>query len=118
MIKLIVLIKKKPDISAQAFRDYYENNHVPLIRSIYKTIGTYVRNYPDPAQTLIPPGANPIDFDVVTELWFKSREDYDTFRATGADPANRARITADEAHFLITGQTRRFVVEECVSPAP
>lgn len=33
LFKVFAYLKKRDDISAEEFRDYYENNHVPLVLS-------------------------------------------------------------------------------------
>lgn len=36
MFKLLLLVKRRPDLSPEAFREYYENQPVPLVR---RTVG-------------------------------------------------------------------------------
>ena len=45
MPKLIALISKKSSISEEDFKTYYENNHVPLIESLFPTLNGYTRTY-------------------------------------------------------------------------
>ena len=45
MPKLIALISKKSSISEEDFKTYYENNHAPLIESLFPTLNGYTRTY-------------------------------------------------------------------------
>jgi uncharacterized protein (TIGR02118 family) len=109
MIKMMVLIKRKEGISSEAFRDHYENVHVPLIRKLHPMIKTYRRNYIDADLSALPPEKRP-DFDVITEVSFDSWADFESFKATSASPIVRPQVLADEAHFCDTPRTRRLVV--------
>lgn len=113
--KSIALLRRRADLSHAAFVDYYENNHAPLIQSLLPGIIEYRRNFVDRAGAFTSDGAAPFDFDVVTELWWETRADYDAAMAiaTAADVA--ARIAADEANFLDRTGNRMFLVEERVS---
>jgi len=43
MSRLVALICKKDLISAEEFKEYYENNHVPLIECLFPTLSGYKR---------------------------------------------------------------------------
>ena len=116
-VKSIALLRRRADLSREAFIDYYETRHVPLIRSLLPGIVDYRRNFADFDGAYVNAGAAPFDFDVVTELWFADRAAYDQAMARVADPAIGARIAADEENFLDRSGTRMFLVEERVSPA-
>ena len=45
MLKLFAFLAKRADLTPQAFRDYYENHHVPLICSLVAPPLVYKRNY-------------------------------------------------------------------------
>jgi uncharacterized protein (TIGR02118 family) len=115
MFKAIALLKRKAGLSREAFIDYYENNHVPLIRQLQPQICDYRRNFIDMAGAFIYPGATAPDFDVITELWFNSRADYDAAMAEFDNPEVAGRIARDEENFLDRSMTRMFVVEEHIS---
>jgi hypothetical protein len=50
IFKLLILIKRRPGMSTQEFRDYYENKHSKLGGDIGVTVGMihYVRRYLEP----------------------------------------------------------------------
>lgn len=109
MLKVVTLIKRRPDLTREQFREYYENNHVPLINSKFgRYFLDYRRNYliGDEAET-----GNP-DFDVVTECWMKDRETMEACFVVASDPANAAEVAADEEKFTDRSSIRIYVAEE------
>lgn len=118
MIKAIALLKCKAGLSREAFIDYYEHHHVPLILELQPRICGYRRNFIDLAGAFIYPGATAPDFDVITELWYPDRAAFDASMAAATNPDIAGRIARDEENFLDRSKTRMFVVEEFISPLP
>jgi uncharacterized protein (TIGR02118 family) len=110
--KSIALLRRRADLSREAFIAYYEERHAPLIRSLLPGIIDYRRNFTNFDTAYVSEGAAPFDFDVVTELWFTDHAAYDAAMtiATRADIAQR--IAEDEANFLDRTGTRMFLVDE------
>jgi hypothetical protein len=72
-------MKRRPGMSVEAFRDYYENSHAPFCEKYSVGVSRYIRRYIDPKPH---PETGPVDefsFDVITELWFA---DEATFKST------------------------------------
>lgn len=109
--KAMAMMAKKPGLSKAEFIDYYENHHVPLIKSMFD-ITEYRRSYVDLTGAIMAPGVEKPDFDVVTELWFKTRAGYEAMLAGPSDPEIAKRVADDEAHFLDSTKTRFFIVDE------
>jgi hypothetical protein len=115
MFKIMAFLSKREDIETQAFIDYYEHHHVPLIRGLAPTPIGYKRNYlvrGDESNI----EDDSIDFDVVTELVFPDRAAYlalgaQLSRSTAGEPV----IAEDERRFLDRRRTRAYVVEERVT---
>ncbi|WP_375194253.1 nuclear transport factor 2 family protein [Sphingobium sp.] len=116
MFKCIALLRRRPDISREDFIDYYETRHSVLIRKLLPGIVDYRRNYVNLDGAFLFPGAQPIDFDVVTELRFADRAAYDRFAARAAEPVIALQIAEDEENLFDRSATRMFVVEERASP--
>jgi uncharacterized protein (TIGR02118 family) len=77
--KILLLMKRRPGMSVQAFRDYYENHHAPLAEKYSESVKRYIRRYVDPHPH---PETGPVDelpYDVITELWF---DDEAVFKGT------------------------------------
>jgi len=110
MLKVFSFLSKREDLETQAFIDYYENNHVPLVLSLAATPTVYKRNY------LVRDDefnreADGIDFDVVTELVFADREGF----VAWIEELSVAAIGTDEERFLDRSRTRAYVIEEHVT---
>jgi len=69
MLKILAFLTKREGIETQAFIDYYENHHVPLICGLAPTPIVYKRNYLARGDEFNKDDGT-IDFDVVTELVF------------------------------------------------
>ena len=116
MLKIMAFLTKRQDIATRAFIEYYEENHVPLIRSLAPAPIGYKRNYLVRGDEFNIEDAS-IDFDVVTELVFPDRAAYLAWGAklsesTSGEPV----ISEDELKFLDRSRTRAYVVEEYVTP--
>jgi hypothetical protein len=115
VLKIMAFLTKREDIATRAFIEYYENRHVPLIRSLAPTPIGYKRNYLLRGDEFnIEDDA--IDFDVVTELVFPDRHAYlawgtQLFESSSGEPI----ISEDELKFLDRSRTRAYVVEERVT---
>ncbi len=114
MLKVFGFLTKREGIETQAFIDYYENNHVPLICSLAPAPMVYKRNYLLRGDELNRED-NAIGFDVVTELVFPDRAAYLAWRAQLSKPGAGERVVADEEKFLDRSRTRACVIEECVT---
>lgn len=111
MPKLIALISRQPQLSMDAFRDYYEANHAPLVRRLLPMIARYTRSYlPSAPET--PAGKGRANFDVLTELWFESDADLESFWKRINEPEVIAAIRADESNFLLSDRTVMYAVDE------
>lgn len=119
-MKLLCLLKRKAGMSAEEFRAYYEANHVPLISRLLPFFTAYERNYRDAGHDFAPAHvANQFtgpDFDVVTEISFASREDYQRMLDALADPAIGEPIRCDEENFLDRDSLALYMVETLASP--
>lgn len=107
MFKVILLAKKRPDLSAEAFRDYYSNHHVPLMnRLLDHGAAVHRRNFithtnPD----------EPGEFDVISEVYYEDRATAEATMREMADPEIHRRRIEDEMNFLIAESVRVFMVE-------
>lgn len=110
MIKLILLLSRKPGMTFAEFQDYYENKHVPLATSFAAPLVRYRRNYIT-EELLGVPGC-----DCITQVWYDLDGNWSDHR-DGLVSAEMAEIIArDEAQFLDRAATRIVVVEEAVTP--
>ena len=110
MLKVFSFLSKREDIDTQAFIDYYENNHVPLVLSLAATPTVYKRNYLVRGDEFNREDDG-IDFDVVTELVFPDRAGF----VAWIGDLSVERIGTDEEMFLDRSRTRAYVIEERVT---
>ena len=111
MHKILIFLKRRPGLSLEEFRDYYESRHVPLCMKYMAGARRYLRRY---VQTQADAAGNPreLDFDVITELWFNDRAAFETalkFVGRGILPKE---IIADEEQFLDRSKTKFIWVTE------
>jgi hypothetical protein len=108
VFKLFAFLTKRADLSIEAFADYYERRHIPLIAEVAPAPVFYKRRYLTREKSLGQRELT-VDFDAMTELWF---EDRDAYRAWMAAINRDARVAEDEARFLDRAKTRAYTVEE------
>ena len=116
MPKLIALISKKSSISEKDFKTYYENNHAPLIESLFPTLDGYTRTYLFESNLLsdtlpLESDGAQSQFNVITELTFKNEEDLNQFFERGTHQDVVETIRDDEANFLDGEKTIMYRVE-------
>ncbi len=116
MIKMIGLLKRKPGMTTDAFRDYYESKHRLIGEKYLRDHACrYSRRYLTP---LFQPEAGSLesaDYDVVLEVWYRDRASFEAGIARLALPEVAAEIAADEERFLDRSRNRFFMIEECES---
>ncbi len=115
MPKVLVFIKRRPDLSREQFREYYEQHHAPLVNRLLPYYQEYRRNY---LEGPFRPGQPDMDFDVVTELVFATDDDYQAWRQALTDPVVLDQIRVDERNFLDQGTTRMWVVDAHADDVP
>lgn len=106
MIKVMGVFCKRPDLTAEQFREYYENHHVPLVRSLLPGMASYTRNYVQPGGWAAPP------FDVITEILYDSPEAFAQSRKILENPEVVRRIQQDELNFVDRRSAITYVVDE------
>lgn len=110
MFKTFAYLTKREGITSEAFKDYYENHHVPLVLSHAPLPKVYKRNYlvrGDAANLESPT----IDFDVITELAWDDRSGHEEWITR----LGISDIAEDEARFLDRSKTKAYVIDEGVS---
>jgi len=110
MLKVFGFLTKREDIDTQAFIEYYEKNHVPLVLSLAPTPTVYKRNYIVRGDEFNREDAA-IAFDVVTELVFPDRAAF----VAWIEKLSVEQIATDEQKFLDRSRTRAYVIEEHVT---
>jgi EthD domain len=115
MIKVVTTLKKKPGLSTEEFRNYYESHHRLIGEKYLKDYAArYLRRYIDPLPNAEGKISNP-NFDVLLEIWF---EDESALQACNLklNEADVAReIILDEEKLFDRSQKFTYLVTECES---
>jgi hypothetical protein len=114
MFKMITLISRKPGMSQEAFRDHYENIHVPLSHALFPEIVKSVRNYPTTDNFHYAGNRNhpTVPCDVVTEHFFDNRGTYEAMMANfSKDPEKFRALSEDEEKFCDKENMIMFLVD-------
>jgi uncharacterized protein (TIGR02118 family) len=108
VVKLMLLLYRRPDLSPDDFRRYLRETHLPLVARLPGLRRTVV-NLPLPGAPAAPGAPDlPPGCDAVGEDWFDSVE---SLQAALDSPEGQA-AGADGPNFLDMGRTVMLVMEE------
>jgi uncharacterized protein (TIGR02118 family) len=117
MIKLVYIVRKRADLSAQAFHIYWLEKHGPLVRSFAKAL--HARKYVQ-SHTIAPEIGDRIaksrqmgeGYDGITEVWWDSLDELNAgFGSPEGRNASQA-LAEDEAKFVDLEKSFIFLTEE------
>lgn len=112
MIKLVFLLKRRADLTRDAFIERYESRHARLGEKHVPGASRYVRRYLMPVPELFTGATREPDHDVITELWFDDHDHYQEAMRHLSEPDVVAEIVADEETIFDRTAHRVFLVEE------
>lgn len=118
MLKLTMLMKRKPGMSFADFRDYYETRHAPLASALCPNLVRYTRTYvmeSIPMSRRAPPSET--DFDCITECWYNVEGNWEERSKDLLPPEIFKQMAADEENFIDRTRTRLLITEIEESPA-
>jgi hypothetical protein len=111
--KILLFMKRHPGMTFEAFQDYYENHHVPLCeKHISFGVSRYLRRFLTPHPNPETGAKDELQFDVITELWFK---DEAVFRGTVQYLATSImpdEVVEDEKRLFDRTKTRMATIVE------
>jgi uncharacterized protein (TIGR02118 family) len=117
VVKLVYVIRRREDLSAEEFRRYWLETHAPKVTNVAKDIGArrYVQSH-----TLDTPlnqafaerrGLSPI-YDGITEVWWDSLDDLMAAAATPEGGEAFQMLLEDEQEFIDHARSTIFMTEE------
>lgn len=112
--KILLFMRKRPGMSTEEFRDYYEQHHAPLCATYSAGMIRYIRRYIEP-HNHPEAGAFPDAYDVITELWFDDEAIYRGTLAYLTSSLMPDEIIADEKRLFDRSSFRIATVVECES---
>ena len=121
MFKQICFFKKRPDMSADEFMDYYENQHSQLskrmgLKPAIPNATRYVRRYLVPEKNPVTGQVHDAGYDCIMEIWWNSREDFEASQRLIASPERLPHTIEDEKKLFASSANPICSVIEYDSP--
>lgn len=118
MIKQVVFLQKRADMSMEEFIDYYENEHTRLAQRVGNMPSAlrYVRRYVRPEKNAVTGEVHDCGFACIMEIWWDNREDFENSQRLVADPERLPLVVEDEKRLFATHSNPVCIVEEYDSP--
>jgi EthD domain len=121
MIKQVVFLKRRPDMTMQEFMDYYENQHSQLSKKMgakppLPNAQRYVRRYITPEKNPLTGELLESGYDCIMEIWWNTRADFDAAMKGLGNPEFLSARMADERKVFATNSNPVCTVEEFDSP--
>jgi len=117
VLKVMLLLKRKPGMTLAEFIDRYERVHAPLVMRTGSTTLHYERHFLHPGgrflwdEEIVEP-----EYDVITELWYPDRAAFDRqMERIRSRPDLIAPILADEEEMFDREKSRITFVESHLS---
>jgi len=117
MVKLVFCLRRRPELSREAFQRYWRDTHAPLVRrhAAALRIRRYVQTH-----TLDSPlndglrasRGGPDAYDGVAELWWDSADDFATVVASPEGRAASRALLEDERRFIDLDRSPLWVAAE------
>ncbi len=118
MLKQVCLLKRRPGMTRQEFIDYYENRHSKIGEPHLGLCRRYVRRYIVPEKNPMTKEIVEPPYDVVMELWWDSRADFEATMKKFGEGDLFQRILEDEKHIFASHDNPVTTVEEYDSDLP
>ena len=119
MLKLIMCLKRLPQLTRQEFDHHWRNIHAPLVTSYAELLGIrkYVQTRPfgdEAAQRALEKvrGTVAVNFDGCAELWWDSMEAHLAARKTTEGLQALAALIEDEKRFVDLSASQLWYGEE------
>lgn len=120
LFKQVCFFKKRPDLTLEQFKDYYENGHSKLAKRIGAPFlpgaVRYVRRYLTVQKNPITLEEINPGYDCVMEIWWNNREDFDKAMVGVHDPKFLQQRMEDEKRLFATHSNPVVSVVEHDSP--
>ncbi len=121
MFKQICFFRKRPDMTMDAFMDYYENQHSQLAKKMgakpaLPNAVRYVRRYLTLETNPVTGQIHDPGFDCIMEIWWNSREDFEASQRIISDPARLPMVMADEERLFASHANPVCSVTDYESP--
>ena len=119
MIKLVMCVCRRPELSREQFQDYWRNHHGTLIQKFAETykarryVQSHTINTPLNENVRKSRGMSQ-EYDGIVEIWWESEEDFIEAISSPEGQKLRTVFLDDEAKFLDFGRSAAFFTKEYV----
>jgi hypothetical protein len=110
--KLLIFLKRRPGMSLEEFREYYETVHMPLCLKYARGVTRYVRRYIEHPVDEATGQRRELDHDVVTEIWFEDSAIADAALKYAGHGILPKAVIADEERLFDRSKNRMVRVTE------
>ena len=117
MLKFVYCVRRRPDISPEAFRKYWLENHGPLVRKHAQALRAkkYIQSHTLDSElnkyAQQPRGTKP-PYDGITEVWWDKAEDLVAALQSPEGQKANATLAEDEGRFCDLPNCSVFFTEE------
>jgi len=117
MIKFVMCLTRRPDMSREDFKDYWMNQHGPFFMSNADVMGAkkYVQSHTldTPLNEGLRTSRNMLpEYDGVAEVWFESEQALMEGMSSPEGQKLGAALLEDEGNFIDHSKSSAFIVEE------
>ena len=117
MIKLVFCLHRQPHLSREEFQRYWRDTHAPLVRrhAAVLRIRRYVQVHTldDPLQDALQASrGGPAAYDGVAELWWESRDEFETVMQDAEAQRAALELLEDERRFIDLSRSPLFIAAE------
>ena len=117
MIKLVMCLHRRPDLTREQFQDYWLNQHGPFFQEHAgamrskryvqsHTVSTPLNDGLRESRSMVP------EYDGVAEVWFESEQDMVEAMSTPEGQELGAALLEDEGNFIDHSRSAAFIVRE------
>jgi len=115
VIKLVMPMKRRPGMSVDEFRTYYETHHRVIGEKYLQGYAArYLRRFTNPTMDRDGQLRDP-EYDVFLEIWYPDEATMAACSAALSTPEAQAEIRADEEKLFDMRYMRSYLVDECES---
>lgn len=116
MIKVVGMLRRRPGMTREAFREHYERVHRVIGEKYLKGHAVrYVRRYLTPLPGQPPQDQDGLAFDAMWEMWYPDQAAFDAAMARIAEPDAVKEIGEDVARLFDAPARRYYTVDEVES---